>query len=116
MQKPILIIGRQGSGKSTKARELVKEFKEDEVYQADWLGHFASSPYVEQKGNLKNLKAIVFDEIPTLLDCLTLFLHNYKHLKIIVVCQQTSEIFPGLIKRNIRNIQETFEIIDLDKS
>ena len=113
MQKPILIIGRKGSGKTTKAEELVKEFKEDEVYRAEWLGHFASSPYVEHKGNFKNLKAIIFNEIPTFLDCLSLFLHYYKNLKIIVVCQKTFEELPKMIKRNI---EEKFEIIDLDKA
>ena len=112
MQKPILIIGRKGSGKTTKSEELVKEFKEDEVYRAEWLGHFASSPYVEQKGNFKNLKAIIF-EVPTFLDCLTLFLDYYKNFKIIAVCQQTFEELPKMIKRNI---EETFEIIDLDKA
>ena len=34
MEKSILIIGTQGSGKTTKAREIANKFKEDEV---TWL-------------------------------------------------------------------------------
>jgi adenylate kinase family enzyme len=34
MEKSILIIGTQGSGKTTKAREIANQFKEDEV---KWL-------------------------------------------------------------------------------
>jgi ABC-type glutathione transport system ATPase component len=36
MQKSILIIGRQGSGKTTKAKEIASQFQNDEVVFIDY--------------------------------------------------------------------------------
>lgn len=59
MEKSILIIGTQGSGKTTKAREIANQFKEDEV---TWLFYNEKANSFSQKLSEKT-RLIIFEGV-----------------------------------------------------
>lgn len=63
MQKSILITGRQGSGKTTKAKEIASQFEKDEVVYLAYRGKKTlDDPFLFYECTEKT-KLIVFEEL-----------------------------------------------------
>lgn len=62
MEKSIVITGRQGSGKTTKAKEIANQFSNDEVVFLCYRSKKMDNPFLFSECTEKT-KLIVFDEL-----------------------------------------------------
>ena len=63
MNKSILIIGRQGSGKTTKAKEIASQFEKDEVVFLCYRGKKTHEDNFLFSECTKKTKLVVFEEL-----------------------------------------------------
>ena len=62
MKKSIVITGRQGSGKTTKAKEIANQFDKDEVVFLYYRSKILDNPFIFSECTEKT-KLIVFEEL-----------------------------------------------------
>lgn len=93
MEKSIVITGRQGSGKTTKAKEIANQFAKEEVLIFD---NRSNNPFIYSECT-EETKLVVFDEIYNLKQVELFFSFVSNPITVNKICKHPFTISPKFV-------------------